>query len=1186
MAHLAIGIWTNCGPTVRSKQPRKNRRDRVPDGPDQDGPLPGEGELENDQARTVEEIRNPNLTPDHDTEGADENVNIGEGSSNDNTRSATCPICGKSFSGFPGRRLHERKAHATEFHAQESEILHKKINKRWTDTEMYLLAQRDASLQHAGMSNIDRIVELSNEFERSIDTLRKRRTLPEYKVLLDAALEKLTERVELHVTPPVQIEPPMEGSNVNKPVQKRVATLWTIEEEMMLANKEAILTIDGKIGSEITEILSNGSSRSKESIRKRRSTQGFKQLVKAKIQELTQPIHLEVITEGPELRQELTQVIHLEVIHEEPELEVQDTPTPPPRLEEEDEAELNRQDMFKHWFTVAGESQMRNLWDPTQRMGINEAHEEIDKYTEEFMQAERLIKAERPTNVDRRKSTPPQGGRNSRRNNLMQLTQKKFEKDPSGCIRAILNDTLVNEGGVDQVLLREYWTEVFNKTPACEVFESKMKHPVLYKLSEPITKNEVEIGLKSLKTKSAAGVDGITCADLKKAKVGKIVTLFRVFQATSYTPARLRLGSVSMVPKVPEPTLPQHYRPITVASMLLRLYHGIIARRFEMLPISPRQKAYKKLDGIAENIWIVSELLELAKKNKKGIALIFLDVSKAFDSVGHPIIQQAAERLGVPKDIRKYLDVLYSTSELVFKGCSQKFKQNGGIRQGCQMSGPLFNGTADLGNEDLDPEVQFMIDEDVGIGEGLFADDEFLAAEGKLALQHQVDRVIPRYKKCGLGMNTSKCKTILIEYNAQTKRYMVNPKPFIKINGEEVPAVSFEETYKYLGVKLGAGTPRHKDILETLKLKLSRIDKSCLRPQQRLMALRRHIVPSLYHVLIFSKATKGSLLTLDRSVRHFVRKWCHIPKDTLNSMIHSDIKDGGLGIPALSLRIPRMAMQRHMRLSASIDPVIQAILKSEAGRASVARIHKTRKVNGIEVDTKQAEREVWTEEMYSRLDGKGMKQHRDSNTINDWVSDCSLKISGADFVRAIQIRLNTLKTPARAARGRRENGNNLCKLDRQVANSNHIFQVCQATHGLRIKRHDEVVDMLKSSMNRKQYSTYKEPRLKYKNTFRKPDLIITKKGKVVILDPIICSDTADLNELRLQKEILYGEEVVLEEAWSFVKTHNPGLQIKESIVHGVPMTFRGSLDNFTVRFLKRLGVPRRYLNLIMKMIDR
>ena len=94
--------------------------------------------------------------------------------------------------------------------------------------------------------------------------------------------------------------------------------------------------------------------------------------------------------------------------------------------------------------------------------------------------------------------------------------------------------------------------------------------------------------------------------------------------------------------------------------------------------------------------------------------------------------------------------------------------------------------------------------------------------------------------------------------------------------------------------------------------------------------------------------------------------------------------------------------------------------------------------------------------------------------------------------------------------------------------------------------------MLKSSMDRKEYVNFKEPRLKYKKTFRKLDLIITKGGKVIILDPIICGDTEDLNEQRLQKEILYGEEVLLKEVRSLVRTHDPGIQMKETIVHGIP----------------------------------
>lgn len=61
------------------------------------------------------------------------------------------------------------------------------------------------------------------------------------------------------------------------------------------------------------------------------------------------------------------------------------------------------------------------------------------------------------------------------------------------------------------------------------------------------------------------------------------------------------------------------------------------------------------------------------------------------------------------------------------------------------MSGPLFNGMADLRNEDLDQNLKYMINEEVKIVKGLFADEVFLTAEGTMALQYQVDRPISWY---------------------------------------------------------------------------------------------------------------------------------------------------------------------------------------------------------------------------------------------------------------------------------------------------------------------------------------------------------------------------------------------------------------------------------------------------------
>ena len=181
------------------------------------------------------------------------------------------------------------------------------------------------------------------------------------------------------------------------------------------------------------------------------------------------------------------------------------------------------------------------------------------------------------------------------------------------------------------------------------------------------------------------------------------------------------------------------------------------------------------------------------------------------------------------------------------------------------------------GNEKLDTDVEYKIDEEVGIMAGLFADDQFNFAETKRGLQHQVDLILPQYKKCGLQINTGKCKTLSLRYDGKGKKMLIDDRPFLKIDGELVPTIGPDETYKYLGVQHGAGEPTYTHLKQMLEKKLIRVDKSRLRPQQKLIAVRKHILPGLYHVLVFSKCGRGNLLTLDRNIRWYVRKWCHLP---------------------------------------------------------------------------------------------------------------------------------------------------------------------------------------------------------------------------------------------------------------------------------------------------------------------
>ena len=61
----------------------------------------------------------------------------------------------------------------------------------------------------------------------------------------------------------------------------------------------------------------------------------------------------------------------------------------------------------------------------------------------------------------------------------------------------------------------------------------------------------------------------------------------------------------TLIPKVVGATEPSKFRPITVSSLLTRLYYRIVAKRIEALcPCSERQKAFRRSDGIAENVFL------------------------------------------------------------------------------------------------------------------------------------------------------------------------------------------------------------------------------------------------------------------------------------------------------------------------------------------------------------------------------------------------------------------------------------------------------------------------------------------------------------------------------------------------------------------------------------------------------
>ncbi len=79
---------------------------------------------------------------------------------------------------------------------------------------------------------------------------------------------------------------------------------------------------------------------------------------------------------------------------------------------------------------------------------------------------------------------------------------------------------------------------------------------------------------------------------------------------------------------------------------------------------SPLQYAFLKRDGCLEASALLQALFQRTHDEVKLIAMLFLDIAKAFDTVAHNTILEAAKAAGAPDPLINYIANLYEETEV------------------------------------------------------------------------------------------------------------------------------------------------------------------------------------------------------------------------------------------------------------------------------------------------------------------------------------------------------------------------------------------------------------------------------------------------------------------------------------------------------------------------------------------
>jgi hypothetical protein len=588
--------------------------------------------------------------------------------------------------------------------------------------------------------------------------------------------------------------------------------------------------------------------------------------------------------------------------------------------------------------------------------------------------------------------------------------------------------------------------------------------PEDWQIVDPVSVEEVRKALHDSE-ESAPGTDGITLKDLKSVSPSMLAAAFNMWLLAGHAPDRFTTGETILIPKDGDLKNPANYRPITTTSRVTRVFHKVLASRLtRSVPLDPRQKAFRPVDGCADNVYLLDTLIKDAKRRRRPLALCFLDVAKAFDSVSNATVLRELRRHGFPEPLVEYVRCSLTNSTTCLKvggRTGAPILCGRGVRQGDPLSAILFNCVIDEVIAGLSNSIGFSLSEDLMVRCLAFADDLVLVASTADGLRDQVARVIESLLAGGMRINPAKCSSLRLDVDGGAKRWVVNASPFLFHEGEQIKTLNIEQSYKYLGLQAGPKGLR-KAYGSFLQEKLDFLSRAPLKPQQRMYILRCYLLPKTYHGLVLGETSSAALEQYDRSVRQSIRRWLRLPLDTVTEYFHASAVDGGLEIPRLRYVIPVFRGRRMAKLESSLDPVLQYVANSPCFIGAQVRNRKMTRVVGQTLETGRDVRRLLGNQLHRSVDGRGLRHQRETPHVNDWVRDGSDLLTGGDYLEAVLVRGNLLATAERCSRGRRTvppKCDAMCNASGTLA---HISQSCMRTHLLRCARHDSVLDYIVS----------------------------------------------------------------------------------------------------------------------------
>lgn len=448
-------------------------------------------------------------------------------------------------------------------------------------------------------------------------------------------------------------------------------------------------------------------------------------------------------------------------------------------------------------------------------------------------------------------------------------------------------------------------------------------------LAADITDEEIHLAIGALSLNRSPGPDGLGAEFYKKFSNLLAPVLRRVYveaeTAGMFSPSFRRSHTVLIPKKVAEGSTRKvtDYRPITLCNADYKIYAKVLAARTQLVIhklVGEHQTCGIKHRAIQTNIHLVRTILEWCTSEADCVAMVQLDLSKAFDRVSHPYLFALLQYMNMGETFVNRIKLCYkdvATCLVINNTLTAPITLMSSVRQGCPLSPLLF----DLY---LEPLCRLVISRHDIVGFHIqntvvkvvaYADDIAFFVRDKRSVENVFQQVALFCEASGADVNQE--KSLGVWYG----QWGTTPDSFCGIHWQT-------EKPHYLGVPL-------KDAGNTNSMwrrRLENMKKHALTWKQRDLSIFQRA--SLCNIFLAAKLLYLlQVLPCSRRIIHACHRvfattiWCSTFERMRRENLFKAVKGGGLGLHHIFVQQLTMRLWFYRKCQ---HPLLESIKRAVA----------------------------------------------------------------------------------------------------------------------------------------------------------------------------------------------------------------------------------------------------------------